>query len=201
MVSFCQLFMNNTLVYKLWLWRKLNRVTLRIHNHSSNHCFVVPFAVGRLNCIGYLTSCDKYIYTNTLHLLTRLIFNTNKIWETFSRQIFVTSYLWLLYFLSSYFYLFLKLSRVKLSVSIIKRLVIAYMIEKTRIGHFEKYHNILKILVWVVPHVNVTLGLSFAHDLHGLSKICILDLFARTFRQRWPKYTFNITLSFITFRS
>ena len=32
--------------------------------------------------VGYLTSCD--IYTNTLHLLTRLIFNTNKIWETFS---------------------------------------------------------------------------------------------------------------------
>ena len=26
--------------------------------------------------VGYLTSCD--IYTNTLHLLTRLIFNTNK---------------------------------------------------------------------------------------------------------------------------
>ena len=32
--------------------------------------------------VGYLTSCD--INTNTLHLLTRLIFNTNKIWETFS---------------------------------------------------------------------------------------------------------------------
>ena len=32
--------------------------------------------------VGYLTSCDKY--TNTLHWFTRLIFNTNKIWETFS---------------------------------------------------------------------------------------------------------------------
>ena len=48
--------------------------------------------------------------------------------------------------------------------------MIAYMIEETRIGHFEKYHNVLKIVVWVVPQVNVTLGLSFAHDLHGLSK-------------------------------
>ena len=32
--------------------------------------------------VGFLTSWD--IYTNRLHLLTRLIFNTNKIWETFS---------------------------------------------------------------------------------------------------------------------
>ena len=32
--------------------------------------------------VGYLTS--HYIYTNTPHLLTRLILNTDKIWETFS---------------------------------------------------------------------------------------------------------------------
>ena len=63
-------------------------------------------------------------------------------------------------------------------------------------GHFEKYPNILKIVVWVVPHVNLTFALSLVHDLHGLSKICILRVFARTFRQRWPKYTFNIAFVF-----
>ena len=38
------------------------------------------------------------------------------------------------------------------------------------IGHIEKYHNILKIVVWVVLRVNLTFALSFAHDFHGLSK-------------------------------
>ena len=36
----------------------------------------------------------------------------------------------------------------------------------------------------------------FARFAHSLSKICILSVFARTFRQRWPKYIFNITFVF-----
>ena len=46
-----------------------------------------------------------------------------------------------------------------------------FYIDTNEIGHFEKYHNILKIVVWVVPHVNLTSALSF---VHGLSKFAYL---------------------------
>ena len=56
------------------------------------------------------------------------------------------------------------------------------------IGHFEKYHNILKIVMWVVLHVNRTFALSFVSDLlvqiftrGSLSKVCLLSVFAQTF--------------------
>ena len=34
------------------------------------------------------------------------------------------------------------------------------------IGPCKKYHNILKIVVWVVRHVNLTFALPFVPDLH-----------------------------------
>ena len=34
------------------------------------------------------------------------------------------------------------------------------------IGHFEKYHYMLKIVIWVVLHVNLTFALSSVHNLH-----------------------------------
>ena len=48
---------------------------------KSNHC-LLSLLQSEDWIVGYLTSCD--IYSNTLHLLTRLIFNTNKIWGTIS---------------------------------------------------------------------------------------------------------------------
>lgn len=54
----------------------LLRTVLHTNQIKSNHCFIVTFAVGRLKDT---LQAVIYVLINTLHLLTRLIFKTNKI--------------------------------------------------------------------------------------------------------------------------
>ena len=72
------------------------------------------------------------------------------------------------------------------------------------IGPCEKYHNILKIVVWVVRHVNLTFLLPFVPDLHvqcgSLCRKLAYSAYLRANVQRWPKHTL-LLLCFYTFRS
>ena len=67
------------------------------------------------------------------------------------------------------------------------------------IGHFKKYHSILKIVIWVVLHINLLL-----HYLLCMICTCNAGQFVKNLHTQHisharPKYTLLI-LSFITFR-
>ena len=72
----------NLKVYSRWLWIFLSLKSPEEWAITKQACrdeSVVFFLLPIYNIYIYI-----YIYTNALHLLTRLIFNTTKIWETIS---------------------------------------------------------------------------------------------------------------------
>ena len=67
------------------------------------------------------------------------------------------------------------------------------------IGHFKEYHSILKIVIWVVLHVNLTFALSFGMICTCNAGQFVKNLHTQRISHARAKYTLLI-LSFITFR-
>ena len=84
-------------------------------------------------------------------------------------------------------------------------LSILFLFDFVFIGHCQKYHYMLKIVIWVVLHVNLSFALSSVHNLHVQCRsVCRKFAYSANLGKcstLAKVYFIQILLSFITFRS